>query len=107
MKRSISSVFYDKTISILDTIPSFDAEGGVSIKDNKIKDTFKGNIRFINLKSIQEEYGLDYQVDVAISSNTSVVINVGDIISYLDKKYRITDVMPTDSHLLIVGTLWQ
>lgn len=107
MKSSISEAFYDKEISILDTSETFDAEGGLVKDANNIKDTFKGNVRFINLKAVQEEYGLDYQIDVAITTFREVNVKVADVISYLDKKYFVKDAIPNDSHLLIVGELWQ
>lgn len=107
MKSAIADIFYDKKIDVLDIEHSFDAEGGNIKIPNNIKDTFKGNVRFINLKAVQEEYGIDYQIDIAITTYKETLINVNDVFSYENKKYKVKDAIPHDSHLLIVGELWQ
>ena len=64
MKNKIAEVFYDKEVSILGSIDSIDAEGGVKHEGGAVTSTFKGNVNFSKCKEIQEEYGLDYEIDI-------------------------------------------
>ena len=105
MKNKIKDTFYDKEVSILSKTQTIDAEGGIVKGSLEVIDTFMGNVNFSNCKKIQEEYGLDYQIDVAIT--TDKMVNIDDVIEYLSVKYTVTDVMPTDSHILILASKWQ
>ena len=106
MKTKIASVFYDKQISILEQKTIIDEEGGVTTKGYDLKDTFKGNVSFSSCKRIQEDYGLDYEIDISITTDFDDV-KVNDIIKYQEIIYKVTDRIPSDSHLLVVGTKWQ
>ncbi len=103
----IADTFYDKDINIISKNQTLDAEGGVVINDNGVSSTFKGNVRFNNLKTIQEEYGLDYQIDVAITTRKSTLISLNDLIMYKNITYVVNDAIPFDSHILIVATKWK
>lgn len=107
MRQAIASNFYDKTVSILTDIVTIDAEGGVNHTGTAVSSTFKGNVSFSNCKEIQEEYGLDYNIDVAITTSTDTSINIDDIVSYDNVIYKVTDVLKSDSHILIVATKWR
>ena len=106
MKTKIASVFYDKEVEVLEKITTTDAEGGVNTKGLQSKDNFKGNVSFSNCKKIQEDYGLDYNIDVSITTDYDNV-QIDDIIKYLDVVYNVTDVLKSDSHFLIVATKWR
>lgn len=106
-KSTIAGAFYDKEISILGENSTIDAEGGRTVKGGTVTGTFKGNVRYENLKEVQKDYGLDYQIDIAITTDPSVIIMVGKIVKYANRTYRIRDVLPSDSHLMIVGVLWK
>ena len=106
MKKQIAKAFYDKEVSVLEQKTITDAEGGVNTKGYDVIRSFKGNVSFSNCKQIQEEYGLDYNIDISITTDdTSVKIN--DIIKYQDIIYNVTDVKPSDSHVLIVAKKWR
>ena len=107
MKQAITKAFYDKTVSILTKTSTIDAEGGVTSVGTTVLSTFKGNVSFSNCKEIQEEYGLDYNIDVAITTSTDTSISIDDIISYDNVIYKVTDVLKSDSHILIVATKWR
>ena len=107
MTKQIAKIFYDKEVSVLVSNTTIDAEGGVNNKGYDVLKTFKGNVNFSNCKQIQEEYGLDYNIDVAITTSTNTVINIDDIISYDNVVFKVTDVLPSDSHILIVATKWR
>lgn len=85
---------------------SVDAEGGVTSKGLSIVDKFKGNVNFSNCKQIQEDYGLDYNIDVSITTNYEL-LKINDIIQYQDVIYNVTDILPSDSHILVVATKWR
>lgn len=106
MMKQIAKTFYDKTISVLNQVVSTDAEGGVISKGYDVLENFKGNVNFSNCKQIQEEYGLDYNIDVSITTNYNL-LNINDIIKYQEVIYKVTDILPSDSHLLVVATIWR
>lgn len=107
MTKAIANTFYDKTVEILNKKTSIDAEGGVTSKGVMLKDTFNGNVSFSNCKKIQEEYGLDYSIDISITTYINVEINIGDLIKYNEVVYVVNDKLPSDSHILIVATKWR
>ncbi len=106
MMKQIAKTFYDKEVSVLVKIDSIDAEGGVISKGYDVLNKFKGNVNFSNCKQIQEEYGLDYNIDVSITTNYNS-LNINDIIKYQDVVYKVTDILPSDSHILVVATKWR
>lgn len=106
MANKITKVFYDKNISILKSMSTIDVEGAVTYKGYEVVNEFKGNVNVSNCKKIQEEYGLDYNIDISITTNYELV-NINDIIQYQDVRYNVTDVLKHDSHSLIVATKWQ
>ena len=106
MKNKISEVFYDKTVGIMSNATVVDAEGGINYSGLTVIDTFKCNVSFSNCAKIQEEYGLDYLIDISITTNTNTQISLNDIIQYNDVVYNVKDVLKFDSHLLIVGVKW-
>ena len=106
MINTISNVFYDKTINLMDNNVTVDAEGGVNYKGLNIVNTFKGNVSFSNCEKIQKEYGIDYSIDISITTNINCPININDIISYNDIVYNVKDVFKFDSHYLIVAVKW-
>lgn len=107
MTTKIASAFYDKTVSIMSNQKTTDAEGGVNYRGLAVTGSFKGNVSFANCKKIQEEYGLDYQIDISITTYLDTNVNINDIIQYQDVNYNVTDVLPFDSHILIVATKWR
>lgn len=104
MSKKIADIFYDKEIQILDESVSIDEEGGVISKGLNVIDTFKGNVNFSNCKKIQEDYGLDYEIDISITASNDTNICIANYIKYQDVIYNVTDVLPSDSHVLIVAT---
>lgn len=106
MTKQIAKVFYDKDVSILVKTTTIDAEGGVNTKGYDVIDTFKGNVNFSNCKQIQEEYGLDYNIDVSITTDYNL-LKINDIIKYQEIIYNVTDILSSDSHLLVVATKWR
>ena len=106
MKKKIANTFYDKEVEVLEKGTNTDAEGGVNTKGYDVIDTFKGNVNFSNCKQIQEEYGLDYNIDVSITTDYNL-LKINDIIKYQEIIYNVTDILPSDSHLLVVATKWR
>ena len=101
-KRDIASTFYDKEIFILSKEDSVDAEGGRKRGIGDPVTSFKGNVNYKNLKEIQEEYGLDYEIDLAVTTDYAEV-KIDDVIRYLDVVYVVTESRPFDSHYTIVA----
>ena len=104
MKSKIANTFYDKTIYILSNTELTDEEGGVISNSDEVIGSFKGNVNFSNFKKIQEDYGLEYNIDMAITTNYEVAVN--DFIKYENIIYTVTDVIKNDSHYMVVATKW-
>lgn len=105
-KEIIANIFYDKEVDVLKKKNNVDVEGGVTSKGYDILNSFKGNVNFSNCKQIQEDYGLDYKIDISITTNYELV-KINNIIKYQDTIYKVTDVLSSDSHFLIVATKWR
>ena len=106
MTKQIAKVFYDKTVEVLTNNVTTDAEGGVIYKGYDVIDNFKGNVNFSNCKKIQEEYGLDYNIDISVTTDYNL-LKLNDLIKYQDVIYNVTDILVNDSHVLIVATKWR
>ena len=106
-KDTVASTFYDKTITILNRTSSKDTEGGIVRGSTTTKGTFTGNVRFNALGELQSEIGLVESIDIAITCLPTVDVAVDDLLQYAGKRYVATDVLPYDSHKLIVGRVWQ
>ena len=106
MKKQIARAFYDKEIHLMNKSIEIDNEGGVKTKGYTVKDSFKGNVNFSNCKKIQEEYGLDYQIDLSITTDCNE-LKIDDFIEFKDVVYNVTDIFERDSHNLVIATKWQ
>ena len=107
MKQAIAENFYDKEISVVDMPITHDEEGGV-VHGSPIKlAKFKGNVNFSSCGKIQEEYGLDYKVDMVITTEPDTIISVNNILSYQDKLYVVVDSFKRDSHIMLVAQIYQ
>ena len=106
-KDAISSVFYDKSISVLSDTTEIDDEGGIVRTSSQTTSTFKGNVRFNALGELQNEIGLTHNIDIAITCPTDTAVAVNDLLQYAGIKYVATDVVPYDSHKLITGERWE
>ncbi len=106
MNKVIASVFYDKTVKVLESVTETDSEGGVISKGITEIDSFKGNVSFSNCKKIQEDFGLDYDIDIAITTDYTEDL-FKKYLKYNDIVYAVTDIKPYDSHVLILGKVWK
>lgn len=106
-KKSISDRFYDKEILRIGETQVVEADGAVKRNYDNVTGSFMGNVRLMNFQEIQKDYGLDYEIDVAITCDTSILIVVDELVEYNNVRYRVTDVLPFDSHKMIVGKKWQ
>lgn len=106
-KKALAGAFYDKTVEVLSAEDSVDAEGGVVKGSFTVKSTFQGNVRFANLGEIQTELGLVKSIDICVTCGADENVSVNDMLRCSNKLYVATSVIPSDSHLTIVGNLWQ
>ena len=102
-KREISSRFYDKEITVLTAKEIVEPDGGVIREDNVVKTTFLGNVRFNTQAELQSEIGLTVDADITITCANETNVALNDIIVYLDKRYKVNNLLPSDSHLTITG----
>ena len=106
-KNAIAKSFYDKTVEVLATEDIIDTEGGVIKGSLTTKCTLQGNVRFANLGEIQSELGLVDSIDICITCGVDENVSVNDLLRCSNKLYVATSVIPSDSHLTIVGKLWE
>ena len=106
MKKEIAKAFYDKDIHLMNKSVEQDAEGGVKTKGYSVQESFKGNVNFSNCEKIQEEYGLDYKINISITTDNTE-LKKDDILSYNQVLYEVKGIYPKDSHVLIVGAKWR
>ena len=106
MKTAIAKTFYDKEIHLMDKRTEKDAEGGVKTLGYTVKETFKGNVNFSNCEKIQEDYGLDYKVNVSITTDYKGLTE-RDILQYNGVLYEVKGLYTRDSHTLVLGAIWR
>lgn len=106
MKTEIAKAFYDKEIHRMDKSVEKDAEGAVITKGYTVKETFKGNVNFSNCEKIQEDYGLDYKINISITTDFTG-LSVNDVISYDRVLYEVKGIYSRDSHTLVLGAKWR
>ena len=106
MKQAIAKTFYDKEIHLMNKSVEIDVEGGVKTKGYTVKDVFKGNVNFSNCEKIQEDYGLDYKVNISITTDYTG-LEKDAIISYDKVLYEVKGIYIRDSHLLVLGAKWR
>lgn len=108
-KESIEKTFYDKKIIVLNKTHSRDAEGDYFVEKGDELYNFMGNVSFSNFKAIKEEYGIDYEIDITITTSlkNNEKVNLSNLILYKGITYEITEKKESDSHLLLVGRVWQ
>ena len=102
-ENEISSRFYDKEITVLETRETIEADGGVIREDNVVKTTFLGNVRFNAQDLLQSEVGLTIDADITITCAKTTNVALNDICLYLGKKYKVNNLLPSDLHLTITG----
>lgn len=101
-KKAISNAFYDKKFEVFTFETQLGIEGDAVKTFRKIGEYF-GNVRFTNLAKLREELGLTDEISIAISCDNSTEIKAGDFVEFSGKKYLAFEVLPRDSHLLILG----
>ena len=102
-ENEISSRFYDKEITVLETRETIEADGGVIREDNVVKTTFLGNVRFNAQDLLQSEVGLTIDADITLTCANATNVALNDFVLYLGKKYKVNNLLPSDSHLTITG----
>lgn len=105
-KQAIAKSFYDKTVEVLTSQDTIDAEGGVVKGSLTVKCTLQGNVQFTNLGEVQTTLGLVNAIDICVTCGADENVAVNDLLRYNGKLYTATSVIPSDSHLTIVGNLW-
>lgn len=105
-KDAIANAFYDKMVVVLVKTVQKDEEGGIIRNAETVKTSFLGNVRFNDLGEIQADLGLVESIDVVITCNTNAEIAVDDVFRLDEnRRYVATNVIPSDSHLTVIGKL--
>lgn len=102
-KDKISGHFYDKSITVLERQEITELDVGIIQSTDATKSSFLGNVRFVSQESTQNEIGLTIDADIIITCANGTEVAMDDTLLYLGKKYRINNLLPSDSHLTITG----
>ena len=105
-KQAIADAFYDKEIFLVSAESVVDDDGWARDDATVSEESFAGNVRFDRLAQLQEEYGIDSKIDVVITCPADTEISANDIVSYSSQYYRLIQVIPFDSHKMLVGMKW-
>ena len=103
--EKIADTFYDKTVSILSKTTTT-VDGWVE-ETGTVSSTFKANVQFSNLETVQSDLGLTESIDVSLTCSTEVSLAVDGLFEYDGVTYKASAVVPYDSHKKIVGRKWQ
>lgn len=106
-EREVSNHFYDKKITIVKAETEIEKDGGVKriVSSNLI--TFLGNARINKTGILKNELGLIVDADIVITCDKETPVRLNDVVSYLGKRYTVTDTIVSDSHLTITGNKCQ
>ena len=104
LKQTIGAVFYDKTVTRYISSSSIDNEGWARETTTTTNGTFLGNVNFNVSDQIQKNYGQDASIDITITTNQ--LLNIGEIIDYLNQKYKINRILKYDSHYMVLAMRW-
>lgn len=98
----ISKVFYDKKFEVFTFENQLGLEGDVSKVFQRVGE-FSGNVRFSNLAKLRDEIGLKDEIQIAITCSKDTEIRAGNYFKFENKMYRAEQVLPFNSHILVVG----
>lgn len=105
-KSQIAAAFYDKEIDILESSVETTNTGWKKELPGDVSSSFNGNVRFDKLAELQEEQGIKETIDIAITCDTEEPVEIGTFLGYINKQYRAVQVIPFDTHKLILAKLW-
>jgi len=103
--QTIADTFYDKTVTKL--VKTTTSTDGWVEQTGTAGSTFKANVRYTNLGAVQSDLGLTEQIDVALTCPTDVTLEADGLFQVDGTNFKATGVVPSDSHLTIVGSKWQ
>ena len=103
--KIVADAFYDKEVTKLVKTTST-VDGWVEETGNS-GSTFKANVRYTNLGTVQSDLGLTNQIDVAMTCGKDADVVVDSLFMIDGVTFKATAVIPSDSHLTIVGNKWQ
>lgn len=101
-KQVIKDTFYDKEVDLYSVTTEPDSDGFVRKGEPATKTgSFLGNVNFDKLDAIQEEYGIDQDIDITISTDEDVSLD--QVISYGGRFYKVIRAIQNDSHNLLIA----
>jgi hypothetical protein len=102
-KTAISSVFYDKEVTLYEVDVDVDDEGWAR-EEVEPGDSILCNVWFDKLAELREEYGVIEDIDIAISTQEQV--DIGAVIGYGGRIYKVVESRPFETYNLLMGREW-
>lgn len=106
LTTQIKRHFYDKEVSVYNTISYKTKTGFAKNELGSLIETIDANVQFANLARIQEDFGIDVAIDLAMTCPTESLVALGNVLEYDSSYYRVVKAIPFDSHKLIVAEKW-
>lgn len=103
-KDKIKQTFYDKEILLISSSLVKEADGHAKLKESTTTGSFFGNVNFSNLKNVQENYGIQEEIDLTVTTDTAVARE--QVIQYDNRLFKIIEAKKFDSHYLLIAKLW-
>lgn len=98
----MSKYFYDKKVDFYSVENSVDSEGGRTNSGQGKAVTINCNPQYRTSKEISKTYGTDYDADLVITCTNDEPIKIGSYCNYMDKKFRVIEILLRDSHMVIL-----
>ena len=102
--NAIADTFYDKTFTVWTSQEVTDSEGWAKVGATESETTFSGNINFSKLDEVKQEYGIT--TDISATITTAEAIDLGTIIGYADRTFRVIKSIQFDSHYYLIVEEW-
>jgi hypothetical protein len=100
-KTAIKDIFYDKTFDLYDVTTEPDTEGNLQKGEVVAKTgSFTGNISFEGFDAVQEEFGIDTEIDAMITTDED--IDLDQVLAYGGVYYKVIRSISNDSHNLLI-----
>jgi len=93
-----AAAFQDKLITLLETVSTNDALGGVTLSAGTAVSMHPCNVQYVNDKITAEEYGLKIGQDIIVTA-AALPIGKGDFIRYGGITFRVLEAPQYDAYI--------
>ena len=103
-RTQIANAFYDKEIELLSVVETTNNEGQVRRQLSQSGERVKGNVQYSNLERLREEYGIDEEVELSITTQDTVET---EAIRFDGEDFEVVKNIPFAAYNLIICSKWK